>query len=193
MDSRNNSLPKFIGEKVLSPIRLSDDQEDLCKRLDEWHNKSGLKIKPSDMFRGAIFAIRDECNSNPDCISQAANSLREILYPFQSPQVKKIHNKRVKAFEEFGSVIINESFYNDKIGPLSAKLNDIAHHGVNPKWNKYFDFSNFNKIEFQNLLREFEKVMSDALTRQLDVHKMIDEILSINPLTTDEINIQKDE
>jgi len=187
----DKSLPQSIGEKVLQPVRLTDEQEDLCKRLDEWHERGGLKIKPSDMFRGAVFAIRKECESNPDHIAQAANSLREILYPFQSPHVKKVSNKKVKALKSFGSVMVDENFYNGKVEPLWGQLNDIAHHGVNPKWYKNFDFSSFNNTEFEKLLAEFEKVMNIALTRQLDVHQMLDEVLTINPQLAEDINGKK--
>ncbi len=173
-------LPRSIGENVLPPVHLTDEQENLCKRLDEWYEwywQRGLKIKPSDMFRGAVFAIREECKSNPDCITQAANSLREILYPFLSIQVKQVSSKGIDAFKNFGSVVVNKKFYDKKVKPLWGELNDIAHHGINPK-NENFDFSSFNKVEFEKLLAEFEKIMNEALTRQLDVHQMLDEVLA---------------
>ena len=99
-----------IGNNALPPVRLTDGQENLCRRLDEWHERGGLKIKPSDMFRGAVFAIREECKSNPDRIAQAANSLREILYPFLSIQVKQVSSKRMDAFKNFGSVTVDKNF-----------------------------------------------------------------------------------
>ena len=92
-----HSAKHFGNQNNLPPINLSDDQEELCRRLDEWHKKSGLSPRPSDMFRGAVFAIQDECSSNPDRIAQAAHSLREILYPYQSKQVKRISKKGLKA------------------------------------------------------------------------------------------------
>jgi hypothetical protein len=188
MDENGQSLPQSIGENILPPVHLTDEQEDLGKRLDEWHKQGGLKNKPSDMFRGAIFAIRRECESNPDYISQAANSLREILYPFQSFHVKKVSDKKVNSLKNFGSVTVDENFYNSKVEPLWKRLNDIAHHGVDPQWDKNFDFSSFDKTAFQKLLAEFEKVMNEALTRQLDVHQILDEILTMNPRSTEDIN-----
>lgn len=184
----DKTLPQSIGENVLQPVRLTDEQENLCKRLDEWHKRCGLKNKPSDMFRGAIFAIRKECESNPDFISQAANSLREILYPFQSFHVKGVSDKKVNSLKNFGSVTVDETFYSSKVEPLWKKLNDITHHGVDPQWDKNFDFSSFNKTEFQKLLIEFERVMNEALIRQLDVHQIIDEVLRINPQLIEDIN-----
>ncbi len=183
----DKSLPQSIGENILPPVSLTDKQENLCKRLDEWYKGNGLKHKPSDMFRGAVFAIRKECESNPDFISQAANSLREILYPFQSVHVKKISYKKADSLKNFGSVTVNENFYNNKVKPLWRRLNDIAHHGIDPQGDKNFDFSSFNKDEFQKLLVEFEGVMDEALIRQLDVHQMLDEVLAINPQSIREI------
>lgn len=176
----DNLLPQSIGVNSLPPIRLTDEQENLCKRLDEWHTSDGLQIRPSDMFRGAIFAVRDECNNNPDRIAQSANSLREILYPFISRQVKKITNKKEKAFGAYGSVTVDQNFYLLNIEPLWKKLNDLAHHGVNPN-DQNFNFSAFKLSDFKKTVAEFEKNMNVALTRQLDVHLQLDEILANSP------------
>ena len=62
-----------------SLVRLTPEQEELCRRMDELHALNQLQTKPSDMYRGALSVIRDE--NNPDRIAQAALSLREILYP----------------------------------------------------------------------------------------------------------------
>ncbi len=132
------------------------------------------------MFRGAIFAVRDECSNNPDRIAQSANSLREILYPFISQQVKKIANKEGKAFGTYGSVTVDQNFYVQNIKPLWKKLNDLAHHGVNPN-DANFDFLSFKLSDFKKIIAEFEKNMNVALTRQLDVHRQLDEILANAP------------
>ncbi|KKR54384.1 MAG: hypothetical protein UT91_C0017G0018 [Parcubacteria group bacterium GW2011_GWA2_40_23] len=183
----DTTAPKSIGVNTLPPVYLTPEQENLCKRLDEWHKQGGLYNKPSDMFRGAVFAVRDECGNNPDFISQSANSLREILYPFQSWTVKKVVAKKVIALRNFGSVTVDEKFYNSKVEPLWKQLNDIAHHGVDPQWDKNFDFSTFSKVAFQKILADFEKVMNEALTRQLDVHQMIDEVLIARPQLTSDV------
>lgn len=188
---KDKILPPSIGENILAPVRLTDEQEDLCKRLDEWHKQGGLKFKPSDMFRGAVFSMRKECESNPDFISQAAHSLREILYPFQSFHVKKVSYKKVNSLKNFGSVTVDKNFYNNKIKPLWNQLNDIAHHGVDPHWDKSFNFPSFNKTEFLKLVMEFEKIMNEALTRQLDAHQMLDEVLAINPQLIEDVNGRK--
>lgn len=176
----DKALPQPIGINSLPPIRLTDEQEDLCKRLDEWHTSDGLQIRPSEMFRGAVFAVRDECDNNPDRIAQSANSLREILYPFISRQVKKITNKKEKAFDGYGSVTVDQNFYLQNIEPLWKKLNDLAHHGVNPN-DPTFNFLSFKLSDFKKIIVEFEKNMNMALTRQLDVHHQLDEILANAP------------
>ena len=70
-----------VGDTPLPPARLTSEQEDLCSRLDELYQPYDLHVRPSEMFRGAVFASRAECRNNPDWIAQAAHSLREILYP----------------------------------------------------------------------------------------------------------------
>ncbi|MBI1833352.1 MAG: hypothetical protein HYR90_00855 [Candidatus Andersenbacteria bacterium] len=174
----DESLPPFVGESALSPIRLTEEQEDLCQRLDDWHGLDGLKVKPSEMFRGAVYAMRQECKSNPDRLAQAANSLREILYPFQSPQVKNVSEKQEKAFKKYGSVRVDEEFFKKSVKPLYEDLNDVAHHGVAAK---RIDFLTITDAELVKLLADFEKIMLAALARQLDVHQEIDEFLTAGP------------
>ena len=87
-------LPQPIGATPLPPPSLSSEQQDLCRHLDELYDQYGLEVNPSDMFRGAMFAIKLECRSNPDRIAQAAHSLREIIYPFWSRQVKSVSDKK---------------------------------------------------------------------------------------------------
>ena len=174
MDGTQSQLE---GENLLSPIILSSKQEDICKRLDDWHGKYGLKIKPSDMFKGALFAARTECRSNPDWLAQATNSLREILYPFWSKHVDGIADRKVEALKKYGSVKVGNSF-EQEIGRVYGNLNELAHHG-NVSVNN--NFLSFKPADFEKLLEDFEKIMDVALSRQIDVHKEIDSIILINP------------
>ena len=172
--------PEEINPKsLLHPVKTSEKQNDLCVRLDEWHSLDGLDMTPSNMFRGALYAIRVECAHNPDKISQAANSLREILYPFKSAK-KLVQGQHAKAFDSYGSVTVDASFHNQQIEPLYKELNDITHHGVDPK-TPNFDFSSYTVEKFMQVIDKFEQVMDKALTRQLDVHGEIDEILKSVP------------
>ena len=173
----DESLPPSIGATPLPPPSLSPQQEELCERLDEWHKLSGLKIRPSKMFEGAIFAITLECQSNPDRIAQAAHSLREILYPFWSPQVKNVSDKKEKAFIEFGSALVDDAIMQEA-GRVYGQLTNLAHHSgtsTNP------DFLDFTISDFERLLADFERVLRESLKRQTDLHNQFDQILSAGP------------
>lgn len=174
----DKSLPQPVGGGQLPPSSLTPEQEDLCKRMDKLHVRYGLKVKPSDMFKGAIFAARIECRSNPDWVAQAANSLREILYPFWSRYVDGITDRKAEAFKKYGSVRVDENFIQD-INRVYGLLNDLAHHGST---SQNLDFATFTIADFENLLLRFERVMRDALMRQIDIHQEIDRILSNDPL-----------
>ena len=106
-------LPPPTGTTPLLPPSLNPEQQDLCNRLDEWHDQyKSLKGKPSKMFQGAIFAIKTECRNNPDMIAQAAHSLREILYPFKSKE---------EAIREYGSVHRQSLYRENRASIWSTK------------------------------------------------------------------------
>lgn len=102
-----NDLHGFIkqqtpsGDTPLPPVRLTPQQEDLCRRLDELYQPYDLHVRPSDMFRGAVFASRAECRNNSDWIAQAAHSLREILAPIlrsrPGPGTRSVGNWQLRA------------------------------------------------------------------------------------------------
>ena len=160
-------LPTPTGTTSLPPPSLSPEQKELCERLDELYDQYGLEVNPSDMFRGAMFAIKSECRSNPDRIAQAAHSLREILYPFWSGRVKKVPDKKEEVLKKYGSVHIDKAFI-DKVGRVYNQLNDLAHHRS-------------TSTNFEQVIANFVRVMLHALTRQIDVHKEIDQILGRDP------------
>lgn len=170
----DKSLPQSVGADLLTPPSLSSEQEDLCRRMDDLYTKYPLKMKPSDMLRGAIFAARAECQNNPDWVAQAANSLREILYPFWSKHVDSVSDKKVEVFKKYGSVLVDEQFIQG-VGRLYGLLNDLAHHG---NTSTKVDFASFSIAEFEKLLADFEIIMNEALTRQIDIHQDIDRILT---------------
>ncbi len=157
-------LPPPIGTTPIPPPALSPEQQDLCRRLDELYDQYGLEMNPGDMFRGAMFAVKPDCRSNPDRIAQAAHSLREIIYPFWSPQVQSVSDKKGKALKKYGSVFVDE----EAVGRVYNQLNNLAHHRS-------------NSTHFEQVIAEFVRVMQQALTRQIDVHKAIDQILSDDP------------
>ncbi len=168
----DESLPQSVGEQLLPPPPLLSEDETLCARLDDLYLFSGHKVKPSDMLRGAIYASRKECRSNPDWMSQAANSLREILYPFWRGKRKS------EVFKNYGSVRIGSEL-TDEINKLFGLLNNLAHHGsIAPK----FDFTTFTVLDFERLIADFTRIMRDALARQIDIHQEIDSVLVAGPM-----------
>ena len=157
-------LPQPIGDTSLTPVRLTPEQEELCRRLDELHALNQFQAKPSDMFRGALSVIEDE--NNPDRIAQAAHSLREILYPIKIGQVRK-------ALEKYGSV-----FLDVDLGRIYGRLNYLAHHGVT---STKLDFSSVTRTDFDELVEAFETSMQRALIRPIEAHRIIDQFLSDGP------------
>ena len=172
-------LPKSVGEEILAPTPPTSKQEEVCKRLDDFHQHYGLKAKPSDMLRGAIFVSQQKLRSNPDWIAQAANSLREILYPFYSREVKSIPTNKQKTLKGYGSVKFSSDLV-DKMGRMWGTLNGLAHHGNIDK--NHVDFVNFSMDNFESLLADFENIMLDILARQVDLHKEIDDIILKGPV-----------
>ena len=162
--------PAPTGDAPLSPIRLTLEQEELCRRMDELYDPYNLHVRPSTMFRGAVFASRAECRNNPDWIAQAAHSLREILYPIWSPGHKEISDRKRTVFENYGSVSVDDRII-DAVGSVYGRLTNLAHHERTASTSSDFD----------QLLVEFERAMGQALTRQLDIHREIDEISSSGP------------
>ena len=169
----DQGLPTATGDGEQLPPSLTSRQNELCKRLDELHAKYGLKTKPSDMFRGAIFAIRAEFRNNPDWIAQAANSLRDILYPFGDGGVP---NKE-EALRQFGSVRTDQKFTRE-LGRIFGTLTQLAHHG-NGQGN--IDYATFTPEAFEQLFSDFERIMLDVLMRQIDIHQEIDKVLAVGP------------
>ena len=168
-------LQQPLGNSPLPPVRLTPEQEDLCRRMDELYAPYNLHVRPSDLFRGAIFANRAECRSNPDWIAQATHSLREILDPVlgsrPGPGTGTLHIPEDKrdVFQRYGSVSVD--IVLDQVGRAYNRLSDAAHHK-----------SNFStSSDFEKLLTDFERSMGQALIRQLDLHDEIDTIVSSGP------------
>ena len=175
----DKALPKSIGESVLPPAQLSDKQEELCRRLDSFYISHSLKkAKPSDMLRGAIFVAQKKLRSNQDWIAQAANSLREILYPFYSREVKIVPTNKKEVLKKYGSVRAKDELI-EKMGRMWGVLNGLTHHGNVEKNN--VDFNKFTDLDFEKLVGDFEKILLNILSRQIDIHKEIDDILTIPP------------
>lgn len=167
MENINNKKLLCQNVYVSMPVILNEEEKELCQKLDYFYKYYNLKTKPSDLYQGAIFVLRDELKNNPDRFAQAAHSLREILYPFFSKQVHIVKFKKTQAFEKFGSVGFNLLKKSD-LGRLYGKLQNIAHHRL--------IVNNFKEI-----IEDFIKVINIALASQIDVHKIIKKYLEKSP------------
>ncbi len=169
-------LPQLTGEGSLPPVRLTPEQEELCRRMDELYAPYDLHVRPSNMFRGAVFASRTECRSNPDWIAQATHSLREILDPIlrsrRGPGSGTVYipDDMSEVFERYGSASI-DSLLRAEVGRVYNRLSDAAHHNRNAT----------ALPDYEQLLIDFERCMGQALTRQLDLHSEIEEFLLGGP------------
>jgi|AntAceMinimDraft_9_1070365.scaffolds.fasta_scaffold58286_2 hypothetical protein len=155
-----DGMPKIEEGSVLPPILLTPQQDELCNRLDLLNQTTIQGQELSEMFRGAIYATREENRSNPDWMAQSAHSLREIIFQFNS--------KWMDAFKLYGSATTEEEKVK-KFGRIYGKITDVAHH-------KY----SLNIEEYEKLIGKFQEVLLWALARQIDVHKQIDNFLSDN-------------
>ena len=163
---------------LLRPVSLTPKQQELCKRLNALYGQyTEFEASASEMFQGALVA-RQRSYGNPDWVSQAANSLREIIYPLWSYQSKAVPDKRIDALRKYGS--IRTDGVEEKIRGVYRALNDLTHHS--PKRDP-------NEIE--KLFPEFETVMLDALTRQTDLHRDIDKFVSIRPNDEKKTELEK--
>jgi len=173
----DETIPQPIGQEPQPVLVLTARQEELCRRLDDLHERHGLKARPSDMFRGALFVARIEARGNTDWMAQAANSLRETLYPFWSGQGGN-PGGRAEALRMSGSVRVDAAT-NREIGKIYGSLNELAHHGNGAGTS--INFESFEPADFDRLLDDFERIMLDRLMHQIDVHHEIDAILAAGP------------
>ena len=169
-------LPGPAGESPLPPVQLTLVQEELCRRLDDLYAPYDLHVRPSDVFRGAIFASRAECRNNPDWIAQAAHSLREILDPIlrsrRGPGTGTVYipDDKSTVFERYGSATVDSGLM-EKVGRVYNRLSDAAHHNR----------TSSTVSDFEQLIDDFEESMGQALTRQTDLHNAFDRILGDDP------------
>ena len=154
-----------------SPVSLTPEQNELCRRMDVLHALNQLQTKPSDMFRGALSVIEDE--KNPDRIAQAAHSLREILYPIMSGQVSKARGARKVALARYSSVLQDVG-----LGRIYGRLTDLAHHGAT---STKLDFLSVTRTDFDELVEAFETAMQRVMIPPIESHRSIDQFLSGDP------------
>ncbi len=179
----NKSLTESNDENILLPPTLNPKQIELSKRLDDFYQKNKFKpliLKPSEIFISAIYGMQEKLRSNPDWISQVANSLRELLYPIWYEVRRRNRQERgplIKNKLKQGGYIFIEYVF-DGINDIYGKLNDLAHHGVEPQVFTNDELINFNEIDFEKLVESFENLMLQAFSLTLDVFDQIDRLFS---------------
>lgn len=187
-NSRKNK-PDLVsyGDFVLPPVIPGVEVEELCKRIDAFYSnysKQHKKKKASDLIKGAFFSMRSECRSNPDWMSQAANSARDVLYPLFSEGISG--NNLIKLFRKYAVSkdnnhnIKNNDFINtfNNLDVIYKKLSDLTHHGTDLKGFSSKQFSDFSEKDFENLMRDFTIILGRSFgLQQIYVHAIIDLII----------------
>ena len=165
----------------------SSEVRDLCDLIDDFYcgyPKRLPRQKASDLIKGILYAMRKEGRANPDWISHAAHSAREILYPLISVEISE--DNLIKLFREYAtrhggsSRISNQEFIDTfvELDTIYGKLSDLAHHGTAPKTLTAEEFANFSDREFEELIEEYINLLGRALRlQQVYVHAVIDEIV----------------
>jgi hypothetical protein len=175
-------------EKELTPVSLDSEIEELCEKIDEFYTGYSKKPKnqdPSDLIRGAYYAMRPECKSNPDWMSQAANSAREAIYPLWSNEPE--HNL-LYLFKKYSIEveidIQNEEFTNKmkRLDQIYRELQDITHHGTDPNSSRFEkdnpDLHQFTAEDFEDLMNEFSSTLRTVLSlQQIFIHNLVDSII----------------
>ena len=176
---KDSQIPEGISVNTPETLpELGSKREQLCERLNGLHSAFNLKFKPSDMFLGAVFVSQKKLRNNPDWMSQTANSLREILYPFYSRDADGIPTDKKEVLAQYGSAHASNEQSINEMGRVYGHLNALTHH--NNGKNKY-DVDSFSESDFENLIGSFENVIFDVLSRQNDIHKDLDEIATAGP------------
>ena len=128
--------------------------------------------------------MKKEGRSNPDWISHAAHSAREILYPLISEEISE--DNLIKLFRGYAtrhsgrSSISNQEFIDTfvELDTIYGKLSDLAHHGTAPKTLTPVEYVNFTDRDFEELIEEYIRLLTHALRlQQVYVHTVIDGIV----------------
>ena len=179
------------GIPLLPPPDLSPKQIELSNKLNDFYQKNNfkpLRPKPSEIFIGAIYGMQDPLRSNPDWIAQVANSLRELLYPIWY-EVRRKQNKPMEItnkFKRLGYEFIEDVF--SEIEEVYAKLNDLAHHGLEPKKFTEAELNNFSESDFKKLVSHFENLMFKAFTLPIrQIMNQIDQLVSKTPAEQEDL------
>ncbi len=168
-----------------SPIELPQEVEELGKLLDKIYKKENIdKLEPSKILLGALYTMKKENReNNPDWVSQSANSLREILYPYYSGKYKNILYlfRKYTIDKNLSKKIKSKDFIKVffRINHLYMIFQDLTHHLVTPKVKNLEKLNKNPSPElFERWVREFVNYLFKAIKfQQLFIHNLIDTIL----------------
>lgn len=198
---RNKESSELVsyGYLLLSPVTPNTDVMELCRLLDDFYKTYPSQHKrqtASDLLKGAFYAIRPECKSNPDWMSQSANSVRDILYPLLRSGTGT--DNLIKLFRKYATIKKSKSNNKEfiltfsKLDNIYKKLSDITHHGTDLKGFTESQFLRFTENDYTRLLENFVLVLKQALSyQQLYVHTTVDLIIlrKITKKTKSEIDL----
>jgi hypothetical protein len=176
------------GQLLLPPVVPNSEVTALCGLLDDFYKtypSQHKRQKASDLVKGAFYAARPECRSNPDWMSQAANSARDVLYPLFSSEFGGINLVKLfrKYADSYKTNINNKEFVDTftRLDEIYKKLSDITHHGTRPKLNGFSgqkEFQKFTDEDFESLLEEYTLTLKRAFSlQQIYTHTVIESIL----------------
>ena len=188
----NKSRPKknkpdlvSYGVFVLPPVVPGADVEKLCRNIDDFYSKypkQHKKQKASDLIKGAFYAMRPECRSNNDWMSQAASSARDALYPLFSEGISS--NNLIRLFKKYAvsqnnnhTKQQNSEFLNtfSNLDIIYKRLSDLTHHGTDLKGFTTKQYLNFSESDFENLMSDFTAILGKAFSlQQIYVHVIVD-------------------
>ncbi|HOR18511.1 MAG TPA: hypothetical protein PLE10_01605 [Brevefilum sp.] len=180
----DKSIPESMGPMYLEPLS-SPNLEDICRRLDHFYLSSDIKKKvmPSQLLRGALTLMRKDVQKiNPDWMSQAAHSIREIFYDFNRGK------GRALGFDYYGSAYDSRKA-EEETGKYFGLFTDIAHHDFesaskNPLIrDKKNQEGEITPELFERLIYQFLELLTLVLKQQLDIHKEIDRLTQIGPIS----------
>lgn len=169
---------------VLPPVVPGAEVNDLCNKVDDFYKSyphQHKKQKASDLIQGAFYAMRPECRSNTDWMSQAANSARDVLYPLLG--TKTGSQNLIRIFNKYAvdknnrDKAKNQDFVSTftTLDRIYKRLSDVTHHGTDPKGFSSKEYEDFSEKDFEKLISDFTKILLKALSlQQIFTHTVID-------------------
>ncbi|RPI19197.1 MAG: hypothetical protein EHM58_02450 [Ignavibacteriae bacterium] len=182
-----------VDNKLNSNIEISDliDYELLSKldsiKIQSLHNSHKLF---SQIYSGGVAALSDENRkSNPDWMSQSANSFREILYALPKANNKKLQEVLTEYFNKSHTKEEVQK-YKHYLSELYKLFTDIAHHfsGNYNRSERTYKLADGFIVSADNLddntyfeaIRLYKVYLKLMELTAIDIHKKIDKYIKDN-------------